>query len=101
MPYQLTEDFPSYPWQDNPVAGIGCQSTYDSSSNILYFAKKDYKLKDLYKGRVEYIPINPDGTGDAFILDNNQNSRFLLGDPFLFEDASWTLSYDPKSTILD
>jgi hypothetical protein len=97
MPYQLTEDFPSYPWQDNPVAGIGCQSTYDSSSNILYFAKKDYKLKDLYKGRVEYIPINPDGTGDAFILDNNQNSRFLLGDPFLFENASWTLSFDPKS----
>jgi hypothetical protein len=97
MPYQLTDDFPSYPWQDNPVAGIGCQSTYDSSSNILYFAKKDYKLKELYKGRVEYVPLNPDGTGDNFILDNNQNLNFLLGDPFLFEDASWTLSFDPKS----
>ena len=97
MPYQLTDDFPSYPWQDNPVAGIGCQSTYDSSSNILYFTKKDYKLKELYKGRVEYVPLNPDGSGDNFILDNNQNLNFLLGDPFLFEDASWTLSFDPKS----
>ena len=97
MPYQLTDDFPNYPWQDNPVAGIGCQSTYDSSSNILYFAKKDYKLKDEYKQRVEYVSLNNDGTGDHFVLDNNPNSIFFLGDSLLFEDASWTLSYDPKS----
>ena len=45
LPYKLTQDFPDYPWQDNPVAGIGCQATYDSSSSVLYFAKKDYLLK--------------------------------------------------------
>jgi hypothetical protein len=96
MPYKLTQDFPDYPWQDNPVAGIGCQSIYDSSSSILYFTKKDFKLKDQYKNRVTYRPINADGSGDDFILDNNQNARYNLGDPFLFEDSSWTLSYDPK-----
>jgi hypothetical protein len=97
MPYQLVDDFPNYPWQDNPVAGIGCQATYDSASTILYFAKKDYHLKDEFKGRVEYRPLNPDGTGDDFILDDNKNLRFNLGDPYLFDDASWTISYDPKS----
>jgi hypothetical protein len=97
LPYKLTDDFPNYPYQDNPVSGIGCQATYDSSSTILYFAKKDYYLKDQYKNRVKYIGITSDGSGDYFILDNNQNSIYLLGDPFLFDDASWTISYDPKN----
>jgi hypothetical protein len=97
MPYKLTQDFPTYPWQDNPVAGIGCQATYDSSSTILYFAKKDFHLKEEFKGRVTYRPLNPDGTGDDFILDDNVNLRFELGNSYLFDDASWTISYDPKN----
>ena len=96
MPYQLTLDFPEYPWTDNPVAGIGCQSTYDSSSSILYFAKKDYRLKEQFKGRVTYEPLGYKGNGDVFILNGSKNSRYRLGDPFLFDDASWTVSYDPK-----
>jgi hypothetical protein len=97
MPYKLTDDFPDYPWKDNPVAGIGCQSTYDSSSTILYFSKKDYQLKPEFQGRVEYRELNSDGTGDDFIVDGQQNLRFNLGDPYLFNDASWTISYDPKN----
>jgi hypothetical protein len=96
LPYRLIQDFPDYPFLDNPVAGIGCQSTYDSSNSVLYFCKKDYYLKDEFKGRVEYIPVNPDGTGDYFLLDNNRNLIYRLGDPYIFEDASWTISYDPK-----
>jgi hypothetical protein len=96
MPYRLTEDFPDYPWQDNPVAGIGCQATYDSSSTVLYFCKKDYYLKDEFKGRVVYRPMDSEGIGDDFILDDNQNLKYNLGDPYLFEDSSWTISYDPK-----
>jgi hypothetical protein len=96
MPYRLTEDFPDYPWQDNPVAGIGCQATYDSSSTVLYFCKKDYYLKDEFKGRVVYRPMDSEGIGDDFILDGNQNLKYNLGDPYLFEDSSWTISYDPK-----
>lgn len=97
MPYRLTQDFPDYPWKDNPVAGIGCQATYDSSSTILYFTKKDFHLRDEFKGRVTYQSINSNGSGDYFILDGHKNLQYRLGDPYLFEDASWTLSYDPKN----
>ena len=96
LPYRLIKDFPDYPYLDNPVAGIGCQSTYDSSNSVLYFCKKDYYLKDEFKGRVKYIPVNSDGTGDHFLLDDNRNLIYNLGDSFIFEDASWTISYDPK-----
>jgi hypothetical protein len=90
LPYKLTEDFPDYPFTDNPVAGVGCQSTYDNRNSMLYFSKKDYKLKEEYKDRVTF---NADE--NAFYLD--EKSKFLLGDPILFEDASWTISYDPKN----
>jgi hypothetical protein len=107
LPYKLTIDFPDYPWNDNPVAGIGCQTLYDNENSVLYFTKRDYKLKDIFKGRVEYVPLNTEpkkpfsfGTlyrrqGDFFLLDGQ--SKYLLGDPFLFDDASWTVSFDPKN----
>ena len=37
LPYRLVSDFPEYPYLDNPVAGIGCQSTYDSSNSCLLY----------------------------------------------------------------
>lgn len=110
LPYRLTNDFPNYPYQDNPVSGIGCQSIYDNSNTILYFCKKDYQLKDEWKspifaGSIIYIPLvtsgKKKGFGDYFQIQNPdgtiQPSRYLLGDPLLFDDASWTLSYDPKN----
>ena len=97
LPYKLTEDFPEYPWQDNPVVGIGCQSVYDNTSSLLYFCKKDYKLKAQYKGKVTYVPITPKGQGDYFTLSSNPGSRYKLGDPDIFDNASWTVSYDPKN----
>jgi hypothetical protein len=89
MPYKLTEDFPDYPHQDNPVAGIGCQSVFDNQNSVLYFCKKDYKLKPQYKDLVTY-----NTNTDAFMLGQ---TPFALGNPILFEDASWTTSYDPKT----
>lgn len=89
MPYKLTEDFPDYPHQDNPVAGIGCQSVFDNQNSVLYFCKKDYKLKPQYKNLVTY-----NTNTDAFMLGQ---TPFALGNPILFEDASWTTSYDPKT----
>lgn len=104
LPYKLTNDFPDYPYQDNPVAGIGCQSIYDNENAILYFTKKDYRLRQVTDpiprapGTVAYVPLitygKDNGKGDYFTL--NGQGRYLLGDPFLFEDASWTVSYDPK-----
>lgn len=90
LPYKLTEDFPDYPYQDNPVAGIGCQSIYNNRDGIVYFCKKDYKLKSQFIGRTVY-----DSCINKFIIDGS--ARYDLGDPFIFHDASWTVSYDPKS----
>jgi hypothetical protein len=99
LPYRLTDDFPEYPYQDNPVSGVGCQTMYDNTNSIIYFTKKDYQLKKEYIGQVEYVPLitfgRNKGQGDYFLL--NGGGRYLLGDSFLFEDASWTMSYDPKN----
>jgi hypothetical protein len=97
LPYKLTDDFPEYPYQDNPVAGIGCQSLYDNDNTIVYFCKKDYQLKPELKGKVTYVPIDSKRKKDYFTLADIPNSRFLLGDPTIFDDASWTISYDPKN----
>jgi len=107
LPSKLLLDFPQFPYADNPVAGIGTQAIYDNANSILYFCKKDYKLKtydqfgNLIKPQVTYIntgkesyfsyvPIAEDGK----LL---QPIKLPLGDQLIFEDASWTTSYDPKS----
>jgi hypothetical protein len=97
LPYKLTEDFPEYPWTDNPVAGIGCQSMYDNMNTILYFSKKDYKLKESLKGQVTYVPLRNDKSGDFFTINGKPGTRYLIGDSRVFDDASWTISYDPKN----
>ena len=97
MPYKLTDDFPNYPWQDNPVAGIGMQAVYDNNNTILYFNKRDYAVKPEYKGKLQYVPLGNKFKGDYFILPDQPASRFLLGDPLVFDNASWTISYDPKN----
>jgi hypothetical protein len=105
LPYKLTQDFPEYPYQDNPVSGVGCQSLYDNENTIIYFSKKDYKLKPEWKDSVIYIPLitfgKKKGFGDYFQIVNPdgtiQPAQYQLGDPILFEDASWTISFDPKN----
>ena len=107
LPYKLTQDFPEYPYQDNPVSGIGCQSLYDNENTIIYFSKKDYKLKAQWKDQVIYVPLvtfgKRKGFGDYFQIVNPdgtvQPAQYQLGDPILFEDASWTLSFDPKNEL--
>jgi len=88
LPYRLTNDFPDFELQDNPVVGIGCQSIYDNKNQIVYFSKKDYQLRKDIRDKVEYV------SGRMFIVNNILPIQ--LGDPRYFEDASWTVSYDPK-----
>lgn len=97
LPYKLTEDFPEFPHVDNPVAGIGCSAGYDNGNSIIYFSKKDYYLKPEYKGKVEYI--NEDNFSVLVDSDPTRENkiRVKLGDSRIFEDASWTISYDPKN----
>jgi hypothetical protein len=107
LKYKLTQHFPDYEWQDNPVAGIGIQAVYDNENSILYFCKKDYDLKPGLENRVEYVPLVKEcyinssgisvekGTGDYFTLDGA--GRYDIGHAKLFTSASWTISYDPKN----
>lgn len=87
LPYKLTEDFPDFELTDNTIVGIGCQTIYDNSNGIIYFCKRDYKVKPEWASRVTY-----EGE-DNFRVDI---APIKLGDPRYFDDASWTVSYDPK-----
>jgi len=116
LPSQLIKQFPELeetPLADNPVVGVGCQTIYDINDDIVYFCKKDYRLKDEFIGRVSYSVENGfiysfSFPGNQFVSpDENENiediivnpigTKIILGDPFYFEDVSWTVSYDPKS----
>jgi len=87
LKFFLLDQFPGYLVVDNPVVGIGCQATFDNENQIVYFSKKDYRLKDEYVGQV--------------ICKDNRTFRLgktpiVLGDPLYFDDLSWTISFDPK-----
>ena len=96
LPSTLIKQFPEFEFSkyaDNPVAGIGCQVVYDANNNIVYFTKKDYKLKERF---VE----NANFENDQFSVTNpitEKAIRIKIGDPVFFEDTSWTVSYDPKA----
>jgi hypothetical protein len=103
LPSKLLEDFPEYDYADNPVAGIGCQAIYDNDNSVLFFCKKDYKLRPgfndnpLTPNRIQYVS----SSRESYFVDTLNpiqiNKKYDLGDPELFEDASWTASYDPKN----
>ncbi len=86
LPSQLLKKFPDYKLYDNPVIGIGCQTVYDSINEIVYFTKIDYKPI------VDGIILNPDTQ-----LFYYQNNLISFSDPVYFENASWTISFDPKN----
>lgn len=88
LPYKIIEDFPDFELLDNTVIGVGCQAIYDNSDGIVYFTKRDYKLNPDYIGQVTYLG------DDNFSI---RGGLFKLGDPRYFDNASWTISYDPKA----
>ncbi|TXG78742.1 hypothetical protein E6Q11_00390 [Candidatus Dojkabacteria bacterium] len=89
LPYVLTQDFPDFELTDNPVVGIGCQAIYDNENQLAYFCKKDYQVRRDILDVVTYV------SGDDFLV--NGILPIKLGDPRYFRDASWTVSYDPKT----
>jgi hypothetical protein len=77
---------------DNPVIGIGCQAIYDPNFDIVYFTKKDFRVKEEIKDKVIF-------DSDRFLYKHTKVHRGIeieIGDPLYFENASWTVSYDPK-----
>lgn len=89
LPYQILLDFPDFDLLDNTIAGVGCQALYDNEWGVVYFAKRDFRVKPEYLHLMEY-----EGNG-IFVVD--QITRVNTGDPRYFDDASWTVSYDPKT----
>jgi hypothetical protein len=89
LPYKLTETFPEFELIDNPVIGIGCQAVYDNENMLVYFCKKDYTLRKDIPYTLTYLKSNK--------FKVNETGQIVeLGDPLYFNDASWTMSYDPK-----
>lgn len=98
LPYKIIEEFPDFELLDNPVIGVACQSVYDNENGLLYFCKKDYSLKKGLDETLVYV------AGNNFNIVDNQGhviGVIELGNPtspwdLYFDDASWTVSYDPK-----
>jgi hypothetical protein len=88
LPSKLLQEFPNYDLTDNPITGIGTQTVYDNTNEIIYFSKKDWALNPEYKGKLSYIG------GNLFMFGGH---RFELGDPIFFSNASFTVSYDLKT----
>ena len=77
---------------DNPIAGVGCQTIYDQNDDLVYFSKRDYRVKDQYVNLIEYSETL------GFVLNPTTIAvPIVLGDPLYFDDCSWTISYDPKA----
>ena len=85
LPSQLVKVYPEYPLQDNPLIGVGVQTIYDNTNEIVYFSKRDYR------------PLLTTMTFDADGNFYDHNAKVSFTDPDYFEDASWTISYDPKT----
>ena len=110
MPYQLLKDkrvnklvFANKEFEltDNPVYGIGCQTSFDNLTLISYFSKKDYVIKDFYIKRMledyDKYPIEYLGNGLFKFVDKyGLNKKVKLGDEEFFDDASFTISYDTR-----
>jgi len=92
-PYAILEDFPDLDpiVLDNTIIGVGCQTTYDNINEIVYFCKKDYKIKPEFKGKFTAQVQN------KFLSTEYPGLIIELGNPTYFDDVSWTVSYDPKS----
>ena len=122
LPSTLIRQFPEFEESilaDNPVVGIGCQSIYDANDDIVYFCKKDYKVREEYLDNISYTldggfvykgpirgvtppPPSPDDPTQSNPIGVADPSALIgvpieLGDSRYFEDTSWTVSYDPKA----
>jgi hypothetical protein len=89
LPSKLLQDYPSFDYPDNAVIGVGTLCGYDNTNETIYISKKDFQVKQEYRSRISYLK------GLQFLLDGA--IPVSLGDRFYFDDASFTVSYDPKS----
>lgn len=84
MPISLYKYFPTYPQVENPVAGVGYLTVFDSFNETVYITKRDFSPK--------FKEITWDTASSTFRYRGNV---VILRDDKYFNDISWTLSYSP------
>lgn len=89
LPSELLKVYPNYPFPDNPIKGVSVIMIYDNTNEVLYISKRDFKPK-----RTDLLT---DNLGIYYLSPNRSKVYIELTDTNYFEDASWTVSYDPKS----
>ena len=92
LKYFLLDRIPDFDLIGNPTLGIACQVVYDNDNGVLYFSKRDFKIKPEYEGGVRYL-----GDGQISIRGFNLNVRTTVRDLRYFDDVSWTVSFDTKT----
>ena len=88
LPSELLKAFPDYPLNDNPLVGVGVQMIYDNTNEMVYITKKDYKPK--LTGLIY-------DQGGFYKLVGGVKTYYPFTDTNAWENASWTVSYDPKA----
>jgi hypothetical protein len=87
MPIFLYKYFPTYPQIENPIAGVGYLTVFDSFYETVYITKRDFSpKKELIKD------IIWDTVDKTF---KYKGLSIKLSDSTYFKDISWTLSYSP------
>ncbi len=88
LPFKIKKSFSEIPlnMMDNPAKGLGILLTFDSKYDRLILTKKDFKLKDFGKGKLEIINNN--------FIEKETNNIIKYTDTKYFEDTSWTISYN-------
>lgn len=85
LPSKLLTYFPNYHNFDNPFTGVGLTSSYDPTYETYYLTKKDYVPK------LDTITYN-EQTKKFY----NNAIEISLSDTRYFDDAGWTVSYNPS-----
>lgn len=89
LPSKLLKDYPEFIHRDNPIAGVGLTSVFDNTNEVYYLCKKDFVVKDKWKDVTVY-----NSTTDTWTV---KNIKIQFKDPLVFDECSWTASYDPKT----
>jgi hypothetical protein len=87
MPIALYKYFPTYTEPENPVAGVGYLTVFDSFNETIYITKRDFSPKRDLLQDIIYNAENQTFTYKGDVIS--------LRDPNYFTDVSWTLSYSP------
>ncbi len=106
LPSKLLEAYPDFPLYDNPVAGIGVHAIYDSTYELLYFTKRDYKplRNDLFfddPSGVPYYICGTTSTNDSARVTNDPAHHDSQAGSFFRLDGVSVNATPDCSTSLD